>query len=493
MAQVELIILPDNKYCSFITEDEKLFKKVDKILSYKEPGSEFSVAYKRFGWNGINHLMNKNGKFPAGLLDTVKSFLEEYKIDFNVKDERLQLSDVEPLDISRKLSLLKKNPRYYQINAVRAAVENRRGIIKATTGSGKTLIAAILTAALNRPTNIFVIGLDLLQQFHDLFSSIFNEEIGYIGNGICEIKRINIISLWTAAKSLSSSKQKIKVSDDDDDEKEKFNESDSEKIQSVIKSSRVIIFDECHSASTESFKKIYSKINPEFIYGMSGTPYKLEETDLLIKALLGDIIFDIKASELIEKGYLIKPIIKFFYVPKEHIINKTYTNIYKEYVVENTLRNGLIVNCTKKLVDNGFQTLILFRQISHGKKLLQMMREKGIEVEMLSGKDKLHIRNDVKDRLLSGELRCVLSSSIYDTGVDIPSLNALVLASPNKSLIRALQRIGRVIRTSPGKTEVRVVDFYDDAMYLKTHSKRRYQIYKQENGFEIFLPDNIKI
>jgi superfamily II DNA or RNA helicase len=491
MAQTEIVILPNNKYAQVTLEDEDVLKKLDRLLSYKEPGIEFSPQFQRFGWNGVNHLLNKKGKFPIGLLDMTQKFLTENQITFEVVDRRPVVENAEPMDISKRLIELKKVPRYYQINAVKAALNHRQGIIKSCTGSGKTLISAIIVAALNKPTNIFVVGLDLLQQFHDLFSEIFQEEIGYVGNGVCEIRRINIVSLWTAAKSLSP-KKKIKVSDDDD-EKEKFNESDAGKIQTMIKSAKVIVFDECHGASTDSFKKIYSSINPEYIYGMSGTPHKLEETDLLIKALLGDIIVDIPASELIDKGFLIKPVIKFFEVPKEYVESRTYLGIYKEYIVENTTRNRMIVTSTKKLVENGFQTLVLFRQITHGKKLLEMLRKEGVEVEMLSGKDKLERREEIKARLLSGELRCVISSSIYDTGVDISSLNALVLASPNKSLVRALQRIGRVIRIHPGKTEVRVVDFWDNTLFLKNHSKRRYHIYCQEKGFEVHIPKGIKI
>ena len=44
-----------------------------------------------------------------------------------------------------------------------------------------------------------------------------------------------------------------------------------------------------------------------------------------------------------------------------HVIEKI---IYKEYIVENAVRNKMVVSCTKKLVENKFQTLVLFRQIS---------------------------------------------------------------------------------------------------------------------------------
>lgn len=487
----QIALLPDRKYAQINLQDEALLRKLNKLLSYREPGSEFSPQARNFGWSGIINLMNKKCQFPLGLLDMVKLFLVENGYTFDIIDRQLIVESAQPIDISGRLVDLKKIPRYYQIEAAKKAIEHNRGILKLTTGAGKSLLAAIITAELNKPTNIFVIGLDLLSQFHSLFSEIFDEEIGYIGNGVCEIRRINIISLWTAAKSIDPAK-KIKIEDDEDGSKEKFNDSDASKILEAIKKAKVIMFDECHSASTESFKKLYSKINPEYLYGLSGTPFKMEATDILIKGLLGNIIVDIKASELIEKGYLVKPVIKFFQVPKMHIENKTYVGVYKEYVVENKVRNDIIVSSTKKLVDAGYQTLVLFRQIAHGKNLLEMLKSQGINAEMLSGNDKLEKRENVKERLLSGQLNCIVASSVFDIGVDISSLNALVLASPNKSLIRALQRIGRVIRSHPGKKDVRVVDFWDEALYLKSHSKRRYNIYKQEDGFEVILPKGIK-
>lgn len=493
MVSAKIKILSNNKYAQIELADGSLLNKLNKLLSFKEPGVEFTPAFQRHGWNGIVYLMNKKYQFPLGLLGMVQEFLTENKVVFEIIDERPIVETNDPINISKRLDELRMNPRYYQIDAVKKAVENRAGILKLPTGSGKSAIAAILTAALNKPTNIYVIGLDLLQQFHNLFSKIFDEEIGYIGNGICEVKRINIISLWTAAKALSPNKKKIKISDDDEEDKEKFNQDDTDKIKQAIKLAKVVIIDECHTGQTSSFQKIYSNSNHEYIYGLSGTPYKMEATDLLVKALLGNIIFNLPASELIEKGYLVKPVIKFLEVPKEFIENKTYTGIYKEYVVENSRRNRMIVSSAKKLVEGGYQTLVLFRQIAHGKKLLEMLHKEGVEVEMLSGNDKVEKREEIKEKLLSGELKCVLASGIYDIGVDISSLNALVLGSPNKSIVRALQRVGRVIRPFKGKEQVRVIDFWDNALYLKNHSKRRYKIYSGEKGFEVILPKGVKI
>ena len=383
-------------------------------------------------------------------------------------------------------------PRYYQDNILKAAIANNKGIIRACTGSGKTLSAALITAYFNKPTIIYVIGLDLLKQFYDLFTSIFDEEIGFIGNGVCNIKRINIASIWTISGAL---KVKDKFDEYELDEKEIGpTEDQSLKIKIMLKNSNVHIFDESHVVTTNTIKEIYKNIDPEKIYGFSGTPFRDDGSDLLIHSILGEQIINVSASELINASHLAQPIIKFVRVPKTYNGSGTsnYQTVYKEYICENDIRNNLIIENVKELLTKKYQVLILFKQLNHGKNLKKLLDEKDIPYEYLSGNDSLTVRTQVKEKLLGKKSNLVLASSIFDIGVDISSLSALILAGGGKSSIRALQRIGRIIRKFPGKKHVAVVDFYDDVRFLKNHSKKRYKIYSSEDGFKIIVPKNLE-
>ena len=79
----------------------------------------------------------------------------------------------------------------------------------------------------------------------------------------------------------------------------------------------------------------------------------------------------------------------------------------------------------------------------------------------------------------------LIASKIFDQGVDIPELDALILAGSGKSTGRALQRIGRVIRKYPGKEKAIVVEFMDNCKYLRDHSEVRLSVYNTESQFEI--------
>jgi superfamily II DNA or RNA helicase len=84
-----------------------------------------------------------------------------------------------------------------------------------------------------------------------------------------------------------------------------------------------------------------------------------------------------------------------------------------------------------------------------------------------------------------GKHRCIIASSIFDEGVDVRPLSALILAGSGKSQTRALQRIGRVIRSYEGKKDAIIIDFFDDIKYMRKHSQARRKMYKTEPKFEI--------
>jgi superfamily II DNA or RNA helicase len=483
------LVIRDNQFCQLITTDLTLFNSIRSLLSYKELGVEYTKAFQN-GWNGFTYLMDKKGRFLSGLLPKVEEYLNDRKVEYLVEDRRAEVVPAIPIDLTTKLQTLNMVPRDYQTRIVDTAIQHEKGIVRACTGSGKTLCTALLAAHFNKPTIIYVIGLDLLQQFHDLFSSLFDEPIGYIGDGVCDIQRINIATVWTIGRALKLDKKSIFL--EEEGEEKELDQQNEAKILEMLKATRLHIFDESHIASTDTIKSIHLAIDPERIYGFSGTPFRDDGTTLLINGILGEQIIDVSASELIERGFLAQPIIKFVAVPSRKFVDQPYQTVYKEYVVENQARNMLIVRHTKTLLDKHYTPLILFRQIKHGKILLEMLQETGVKCEMLYGDDSLERRIEVKEMLAKKEIDTILASTIFDIGVDIPFLNALILCGSGKSSIRCLQRIGRVIRAFPGKKIAAVIDLYDQSKFLKKQANIRCKIYSSEKGFKVIKCPEMK-
>jgi superfamily II DNA or RNA helicase len=192
------------------------------------------------------------------------------------------------------------------------------------------------------------------------------------------------------------------------------------------------------------------------------------------------------ASKLIDNGFLVPANIVLFDVPYVNNNERNYHSIYQKYITENDVRNGMINDSVRSLIASGRKVLILVRFISHGKILSKLLSD--IPHYFVNGNVDGLTREDIKKDFENGIYKCLIASSVFDIGVDIPCLDALILGGGGKSTVRALQRIGRVIRGYPNKKDAIIVDFFDNAKYLDKHSSIRISVYETEPRFKIKLP-----
>jgi len=463
--------------------DSDMINELDNHLSYRPLGYEHAPSYKNGFWSGKINLLNNNLTFAAGLSQRVQKFFKNKGISMPIYNRNKSIKR-KPININDNLLEIKKSPREYQQRATDIALKEKRGIIRIATGGGKTLVAAMVVAEVGRSAIIYVIGKDLLHQFHDFFEKVFKTKIGIVGDGIFDVRPITIASVWSVGQAFGM-KSKKNANDDEKDNEKSVSSEHYDEIRKMVANAEVSILDECHLGAAETIQKISRAIRSEYTLGMSASPYRDDNADMLIEAIFGKIIIEITASELIKAGYLVAPKIRFIRVPKMLYPPTKYKEIYKEYIVDNPKRNNIIVTGAKKLVEQGFVTMVLFKELEHGKRLYDMISP-DVYCHMLNGKMSSKIRGAVVDEVLEGKCKLILCSSIFDIGVDVPILSGLVLAGGGKSSVRTLQRIGRSIRIAgPNKKFAAVLEFFDDIKYLKDHSKRRREIYELEPGFEV--------
>ncbi|NJO18633.1 MAG: hypothetical protein HC877_23770, partial [Thioploca sp.] len=267
------------------------------------------------------------------------------------------------------------------------------------------------------------------------FTQVFDQKIGKIGDGICEIADINIATIWSIGQVLDI---KSKLTLDDESEKEKkIDPAKFRAIKEMLLTSKVGILDECHLAACDTVQNISRHVKVEYFYGMSASPWRDDGADLLIEAVLGNKIVDISARWLIENNYLVDPDIRFLSVPKWAGPKRVqYNTVYSKYITENEERNNLVALAAHKLVEQGFPTLILFHSIKHGEILKSLIK---VPHALLSGKDNSNTRAKIQEQLENNEIKCIIASKIFDIGVDIPKMAGLVCAGGGKSSVRALQ------------------------------------------------------
>ena len=456
-----------------------------KLLSYT------TKAFNGFAFVEVTHnLFDKvNQTFPTGLYSIVTQIFDEEQIDYETIDIRKQAVPNKPLP------LYGIELRKYQEDIVRDAVNQQRFVIQVATGGGKTVIAGAILASLNVPSLFIVHTGDLFEQAYDDLSEMLKVPIGKIGGGECKIEQINVCMIQTIHAVL---KKKYEVFDEVEEELSKEDELVKKSyqvrdnsIKKFIESDvQCILIDECHHISANSYIEAMKACKAALWRGgLSATPYSGEEKDIILQAYAGKSVGNITASYLIKQGFLVKP--KIFYLLGSlngdyKYSRKRYNLIYKKNIVGSVYRNNLIVDCVKRLKELNKSVLITVTTKKHGKVILELLKKKtNVSVEFIySNVDKI-LRKQYIQKVRDRQLDVIVGTSLADEGLNIPALDALILAGGGKSPTRQIQRIGRTLRKSPGKTEAIIIDFKDCYRYLLGHYKKRRNICEAESEFEI--------
>jgi hypothetical protein len=105
-------------------------------------------------------------------------------------------------------------------------------------------------------------------------------------------------------------------------------------------------------------------------------------------------------------------------------------------------------------------------------------------------------RAKVLSELAAGRMNVVFSVDLFNEGVDVPSVDALLMLRPTDSSLLFLQQLGRGLRKSPGKMVCTILDFvgqhrrefrYDRRFQALLGGSRASLIQQVERGFP-FLP-----
>ena len=115
----------------------------------------------------------------------------------------------------------------------------------------------------------------------------------------------------------------------------------------------------------------------------------------------------------------------------------------------------------------------------HAQALEVALTVQGAEARALVGKMTPSQRGQVLQDVERGAVSVVVATSLADEGLDLPSLDACVLATPCGNVARVEQRIGRVLRPREGTPPPIVVDLVDAFGPARGYWRRRAKLYRE--------------
>lgn len=435
-----------------------------------------------------------------GLFEPLKLATRRFKLEHKNPTKIV----VEPIRIDPQI-LEGKTLFDFQCGAIRKSVIIKKGIIQLPTGGGKTLVALGLIRHLlqtNKIKNglVLVPSIVLAEQFvtRALQCGFNSDEIGIVHGYKKEFgKPITVGVSNSIHKGL---------------------ESDKPEILSLFENCDFFAADEFHHGRANTWIKIVTACaNTKYLIGFTATPFHNDDVlkdagDALVQGITGGPIFKISHNYLRNVdlgdgtiGLIAKPIIHFIKngSGKMSSAKQQYNKVYQRYVVDDKTRNDKIIKQVKQFHRFKFPVLVLLQRKEHAIRLMNMLGEQDsicvfgnnsgvIFDEYQNIQDVTVDYSQFATDFQSGLYNTVFASQVFDEGVDLPEIGAVINAGAGKSRIKINQRTGRGMRAKRvGVNEVYVVDFCDRGhVFLFAQYKARKKLYEEMES-EIVNDENI--
>ncbi len=241
----------------------------------------------------------------------------------------------------------------------------------------------------------------------------------------------------------------------------------------------IVLADECHELMTPSHSVELAKYKISRNFAFTATPEgRGDKADAKMESLFGPVIFKMTYQEA-ERLKLIAPIVVEWLKissPYNPVADKEDIQKKRWGLWRNDFRNEIIANKARQYKDE--QVLIMVDKVEHAvhlhkylpdfelcygnMKMSDLVTYKKQKIlpanaEIVSPKK----REEIRRRFESGELKKVIATDIWSTGVDFTSLQVLIRADARASTIMDTQIPGRVARTGADKEYGILVDCLD--------------------------------
>lgn len=219
-----------------------------------------------------------------------------------------------------------------------------------------------------------------------------------------------------------------------------------------------ILIDEAHRAAAPSYQKILDYLSPQFLLGMTATPERMDEQNVY-QIFDYNLAYEIGLRDALEE----KMLAPFHYVGVQdyevdnQVIDETTALRYLvsekrvDYILKEVEYYGYCGNKARGLV-------FCSRQ-DEAKELAKLFSQKGHLAASLTNEDSEKRRSQVITELVNGKIEYIVAVDLFNEGIDIPSLNQIIMLRNTQSSIVFTQQLGRGLRKYPGKNFVTVIDF----------------------------------
>ena len=315
---------------------------------------------------------------------------------------------------------------------------NGRALIVSATGTGKTYLSAFDVANFKPRRLLFLVHRD----------KILNDAIGsykkVLGNDIKagkltgERKDFDSDYLFSTTQSMSL--------------KHNLSRFDPEYFD-------YIVCDEAHRSAAPQYKKIIDYFKPKFLLGMTATPERTDAKEIF-STFDYNIACEIRLKDAMGFG-MVSPF--HYFGIKDITVDGELLGEDADFdILTSDERADHILKEAEYYGYSGsrLRGLIFCSSVHECEVLSEKLNERGLRTVALTGNSSNEQREDAINRLegdYEGGLDYIITRDIFNEGIDIPSVNQVILLRPTESAIIFVQQLGRGLRRRDDLKEYLVV------------------------------------
>ena len=319
-----------------------------------------------------------------------------------------------------------------------------RAIVISATGTGKTMLSALDVRAVNPKRMLFVVHREqILDRTIREYQRVLGGPTSDYGLLTGSSKQSDRRFVFATIQTLSQEANLASIAEDAFD---------------------YMIIDEAHRAGASTYQRVIERFRPQFLLGMTATPERTDGFNVF-EIFDFNVPYEIRLSKALEAEMLCP----FHYYGISDIIyddESTTSDATPLQLLISPERVGHLIRAMELYGQAGVSPRgLIFCSRKEEARMLSAalnanyLHGKQLRTIALTGEDSIEIREQSVTRLEAGELDYIITVDVFNEGVDIPSLNQVIMLRQTQSAIVFVQQLGRGLRLAEGKDYLAVIDF----------------------------------
>ena len=319
------------------------------------------------------------------------------------------------------------------------------GVLCLPTGTGKTIIALCIACTMKVKTLIVVHKQLLINQWAERIEQF----VPHARVGKLQQKNVNVEGCDIVVGMLQSVAMR-------------------QYEPEVFEGFGLVVLDEVHVVPAPVFSRALFKVCSPCMLGMSATPERKDGMSYVISWFIGPVFMD---HQLTGKAEVSVSVVAYKCYFKYIYGRAAMINVITR-LCEDGERNNLIVRKVNNLVADGRKVIVLSDRRAHCIKLRSHLKDTSCMLYLGGMKEHELKESETKDVLLA-------TYAMAKEGLDIPGLDALVLATSRSDVVQAC---GRILH-GKSKNPI-IVDIVDQWPIGKAMFNKR-KVYYDKSGFTV--------